>query len=378
MADRNSIELSVMDFGYVGASALTIDFVFAYPKGLCIERLQRGLDRVLTDFSPLTSEIEYDRSRDRWVFAPGARRVEIEERSDGGRRLDSVRTVPGEPLLRVVLSRGAERDHLGVSMSHAAGDGFSFAYFLTSWCAAVRGEGYPTPNHDRAALDALADAEASSRKPRPEELFDVTGMSWVPGLHRERLALVACERERFLPSLRVEGVSQNAALAAECLRQWVRTAGGAGGVRLACAVDLRHRAANVEKHYFGNASYAASCRWSRAAYEALPDADVARQVYRAIQRTDESTARAVVGALASLFRHEGSGVSSFLHAADPGAGILVTNLSRFPLATLDFGTGGPLYFAIVTVAANAVVVTVNDREYEKSTGVPLGPKNEPH
>lgn len=358
--------LSVLDAGFVGASAYPIEFVFRYNKGLQRAALQRGLDQTLRDFPVLTSEIEYDGAQRRWVFAPRGRSIQIEERHEGSGRLDSVVTLPGQALLKIVLCRGAAHDTVGVSMSHAVADGSGYFFLLSAWCAALRGEHPPRPTHDRAAVDALAHQGDADQALTPDAFFDHTGISWLPHLDRERLGEVSCQREPLAPPPPLPGVSENALLAAGCLRRWVKRS-DPRSVRLSCAVDLRHRAAELSPTFFGNASYGASRRWSRAAYDQLTDADVATQIYQSVQHTNRATAQRVVSALQSLFLREGPGVASFLHVADPATGILVTNLSRLPVAKLDCGVGPPLDFAIVTRAPNTIVVTRKDGELFQST-----------
>lgn len=351
------IPLSILDAAFVGASSCPIEFVFTYPKGLQRAALQRGLDQVLCDFPALTSTVELDVSSQRWVFVPRAQPPLIEERGAEDAPLASVVTLPGEPLLKIVLRRESEHDTLGVSMSHAVADGAGYLQLLCAWSAALRGEPYPRPDHDRAAVDALAQGEEAARDLTPDTFFDCTGISWLPHLHRERLGPVTFQRERVPPPLPVVGASGSAVLAAACLRRWVSQRGGARSVRIACAVDLRRRVAEIPPRFFGNASYGTSRRWSRAAYDQTADADVARQIYHAVQQSDRSAALRALSALRALFLREGPGAADFLHPADPAQGILVTDLSRLPLTMLDLGVGPPLDLAVVTRAPNAVVVT---------------------
>jgi hypothetical protein len=366
----------VLDVPFVGASAYPIEFVFTYRKGLALETLQRGLDRVLPDFPLLAGEITYDGSRPWWSFVPQTRTIRIEERGEGGAPLDSVVTLPGEPLLKIVLRRGAEHDTLGVSMSHAVADGFGYFSFLSAFCAVLRGDAYPRPDHDRRPIAALTESAGAEERLTPDTFFDRTGMSWLPHDHRERLTAVSYEHERLPPPEPIAGVSESATLAAVSLRWWVQGARGARAVRLSCAVDLRRRVTEIDPHYFGNASYGASCRWSRSAYDALSDAAVAQQIHAAVRRTDRSTAQRVLAALRSLLRDEGLGVTTFLRPADPAEGILVTNLSRIPLANLDCGVGCPLDFAICTRAPNAVVLTRKEGALYRSVATPLTGRRE--
>lgn len=376
MRSGDVIPLSFLDAAFVGAASCPIEFVFTYQKGLQRAALQRGLDQVLCDFPALTCAVELEDASQRWVFAPRAQPPLIEERGADDAPLASVVTLPGEPLLRIVLRREAERDTLGVSMSHAVADGAGYLQLLCAWSAALRGEPYPRPDHDRAAVDALAQREEAARDLTPDSFFDRTGISWLPHLHRDRLGGVTFLRERVPPPSPVVGASESAVLAAACLRRWVSQRGGARSVRIACAVDLRRRAAGISPRFFGNASYGASRRWSRAEYDQTADADVARQLYQSVQRSDRATAQRALSTLRALLLREGPGVAAFLHPADPAQGILVTDLSRLPLTSLDLGVGPPLDFAIVTRAPNAVVVTASSGALYQTTCAADGVKGE--
>jgi len=60
--------------------------------------------------------------------------------------------------------------------------------------------------------------------------------------------------------------------------------------------------------------------------------------------------------LEALRRAEGPEALSRLHVAHPEAGLLVTNLSRVPVARLDFGSGAPSDYRIMTPAPRTAAV----------------------
>ena len=176
------IPLSVVDQLFVGASAYPVNFVFRYNKGLDGPALKKSLERTLQEFSPLSSHVEFDAASQRWFFAPSAAEAAFTVRQGLDHPLDTVVTLPGEPLIKVVLSQGDREDLLGVSMSHAAADGFSFFFFLSAWFANLASRSHPMPNHNRGALDEYSQrtTDSAHSSVTPESFFQATGFTWAP------------------------------------------------------------------------------------------------------------------------------------------------------------------------------------------------------
>ncbi len=92
--------------------------------------------------------------------------------------VDPVETVEGRPLARVRLTHTPDGSVLGVAVSHAVADGFSYFFFLSAWSRVYHGREVVPPFLDRCILPpgsaAAAPAEASGRG--PSEPLGTTGL----------------------------------------------------------------------------------------------------------------------------------------------------------------------------------------------------------
>jgi hypothetical protein len=75
---------------------------------------------------------------------------------DTGVYVNPVDSIPGEPLTKIRLSQTSKGSVLGVSVSHALVDGFSFFHFLSSWARIAQGKRILSPVHNREMLTAVA------------------------------------------------------------------------------------------------------------------------------------------------------------------------------------------------------------------------------
>ncbi len=153
----NTIPLSPLDHIFVGAGSYPIEFAFEYDYLLDPESLRAGFAEVLKDFPPVTSHLVRI-SEHQYAFqtSPGDPPFEVavsdqplSDWTQASGFIDSVSTKEQEPLFRAKLTQTPTGSVLGVSFSHALGDGFSFFFFLSCWVKAVRGEEWATPSHDR-------------------------------------------------------------------------------------------------------------------------------------------------------------------------------------------------------------------------------------
>ncbi len=117
----------------------------------------------------------------------------------------------------------------------------------------------------------------------------------------------------------------------------------------------------ADANYFGNAICGAGVRWPLAKFKELTILSIADQIQQAVTRTNSTRAQQVIATLASMFRKHGHKMSDSLLVANPRSGLLITNLSRLALDTLDGGTGAPTSFAIHTRAPNTVAVTSQNK-----------------
>ena len=379
----STIALSPLDHVFVGAGSYPIEFVFEYDSLLDPELLRAGLGKVVTDFPPITSHL-VRLSAHQYGFQSGAEEpiMEVAESdqslgnwSEASCFIDSVSTRERELLFRAKLTQTPKGSVLGVSFSHAIGDGFSFFYFLSSWCKAVRGEEWARPCHDRSQLT----------RPLPDPLPDVTS-PWHPragffrGRKREDLERSQIQWHRhlfredaFLELLAEAGdacdvrLSRNAVVSAYLWKTYVPQWGNPTcepHAFIHCPVDFRRFDRAVSKNYFGNAVCMATAAMDFKELQHVSLGDAAVRIHEAIRavRTD-----AVAAMLENLEMEKRSGsvdAMESIHIVHPGTGLLVTNLSRLPLNQLDFGAGVPTGLHILTPAQRGAVILPSNEGWD--------------
>jgi hypothetical protein len=367
------IPLSPVDHAFTGVGAYPIEFVFAYGGRLDPERLRDSLRRTLALFPGVASRLV--RTGESYGLEPaddgcafGVASSPAPRAGEDPRGLvDPVETVEGQPLARVRLTHTPEGSVLGVAVSHAVVDGFSYFFFLSAWSRVFHGREVPPPCLDRAALAAgevetggPLDAEAVRRGcglflAGRRAAIPRDRLRWTRRLFpRAELSALLAEAQRDCPVR----LSHNDVVAAWLWRthvpQWAdedeRTA------YLTCPVDLRRVLSGFPPTYFGCAVALASASIER---DRLPTAslpELARRARDAVAGVDAARARESLHVLDRVRREGGLAALERLHVVHPRAGLLVTNLSRLPVREIAFDAGPPVAFDIVAPAERCAVV----------------------
>jgi hypothetical protein len=368
------IPLSPVDHVFTGVGAYPIEFVFAYGGRLDPDRLRDSLDRTLALFPGAASRLV--RLPDGGYGlepAPGGCAFEVGGAAasfadvDPHALVDPVETVEGRPLARVRLTQTRDGSVLGVAISHAIADGFSYFFFLSAWSRVFHGREVAPPCLDRARL--AADRAETGRPLDAEGVREGCGLflgERRPAIPRDRLrwtrqlfpraelsALLA-EAQRDCPVR----LSHNDVVAAWLWRTHVPgwAAGDEGMAFLSCPVDLRRVLPGFPPAYFGCAVAMASASVERERLATTSPSELARRVRDAVARVDEARARESLRVIDRLRREQGLGALERLHVVHPRAGLLVTNLSRLPVREIVFDAGPPVAFDILAPAERCAVV----------------------
>lgn len=367
------IPLSPVDYTFLGESAYPIEFVFKFRTGLDPSRLRESLDRVLSSFTPArsvlraagTDALVFEESENGCVFEVRSRDDEADLGGpDAYGLLDSVRTVPGEPLTRARLTQTPGASYLGVSLSHAVADGYGYFYFLSSWAAAARGEEFQEPVLDRSLLAVPpADGPEDADSVRAESGWSLAEPRKAPRREHLRWTRLSLAREEVRALTREASsasdvrLSVNDVLAARLWKETSARWGGKGPRRfLSCPLDYRRLHPALDGRYFGNAVRGLTLSLDAGALEGSSLTEVAAAVHRAVAAADAGAALRSLACLEGLRRRLGLAGMERLHVCDPDGGLLVTNLSRVPLSRLDFGVGAPERLRILTPAPRAAAV----------------------
>jgi shikimate O-hydroxycinnamoyltransferase len=385
-----TIPLSPIDHIFTGAGSYPIEFVFAYDGEVDADRLQASLNAVTDQFPPICSRLV--RTGDAsYGLAPSedglAFRVTDSDRpldlpSNAYDFLDPVETVEGEPLTRIKLTHTPSGSVLGVSISHAVVDGFSYFYFLSSWARAYHRQPFHPASHERELL--IPEPTTSDSTLDPAAVLDASGTFWADkrkAIDRRQLAWETISLSRAqMNELLQEGqkdadvrLSHNDVITAHLWRKYVSEWASPedGAAYISCPVDFRRRMKPFPRTYFGCAvSLATDC----IDYEQLvssPLATLALKVRSAIAAVDADYSRRALQTLEALRLQEGLSALEEIHVIHPRSGLLVTNLSRLPVAEIEFDAGPPSSFAILTPAERGAVVLPADDGVEIRVCLPV-------
>jgi hypothetical protein len=374
-AARPVVPLSPVDHVFTGRGAYPLEFVFAYAGRIDAGRLEEALRRTLALFPGASSRLVplgdgwgLEPSADGCTFAVATSTSTFAGAADRQAFVDPVETVPDRPLARVRLTHTPDGSVLGVGLSHAIVDGFSYFYLLSAWSRVFGGQEVPPPVLDRTLL-------------RPRErsgATDILGFREVlegcglflderrPALPRDRLRWTRRQfpraelRELLGPAQAGCPVrlSHNDVVAAWLWRTHVPGWADPGEPTafLSCPVDLRRVLPGVPPTYFGCAVALASARVERERLAGASLGELARRVRDAVAGIDQARAARSLLVVDRLRRQEAPGGLERLHVVHPRAGLLVTNLSRLPVREIVFDAGPPVAFDILAPAERCAVV----------------------
>ncbi len=372
------IPLSPVDHVFTGVGAYPIEFVFAYGGRLDAERLRDSLERTLALFPAVASRLVrlpggaygLQPAADGCAFEVGSSQSSFAD-ADPHALVDAVETVEGQPLARVRLTHTPDGSVLGVALSHAVVDGFSYFFFLSAWSQIFQGKEVVPPFLERSALQP-GSAPGGMADPSGHGLSESLGMTGLflgekrPAIPRDRLRWT----RRLFPRAELSALlaeaqgdcpvrlSYNDVVAAWLWRTYVPTwaAAGEDTAFLTCPVDLRRVLPGFPPAYFGCAVAMASASIERERLATASLAELARRVRDAVARVDEARARESLLVVERLRRQDGLAALERLHVVHPRAGLLVTNLSRLPVREIVFDAGPPVAFDILAPVERCAVV----------------------
>jgi len=368
------IPLSPIDHVFTGRGSYPLEFVFAYDRPIDPGRLRESLRLALGGFPAVSSRLvrrgdgrlALAPTEDGCVFEVASCPTSFAETPARAVFVAPVETVEGAPLARVRLTRTPAGSVLGVGVSHAVADGFSYFHFLASWSRVFRGEPPLGSSHDRERLSPSTarpcpEEKAAVREgcglfldgPRPEP--DRGSLRWTRRLFpRDELHALLQEAQARSPVR----LSHNDVVAAWLWREQVGRWGDRGEPTawLSCPVDLRRRLAGFPLDYFGCAVALAVACVPRGELCAAPLSALAHRVRDAVAAVDAAAAARSLETIEALRRSGGDALLGRLHVVHPRAGLLVTNLSRLPVREIVFDAGPPVAFDVLVPAERCAIV----------------------
>jgi shikimate O-hydroxycinnamoyltransferase len=262
---------------------------------------------------------------------------------------------------------------LSVTVSHAIADGYSYYYFLSAWAAACRGESFLKPDHSRHILTRLARHYREKRSSNHSNGFALTNLSSlslsptinpmtskIETLLLDGASLVAEARKGANQSMRNK-ITENSVLTASIWQIYARSLSpDAEQIELACPVDFRRISSELSRSYFGNASAPAIVRLTRDEVLNGSIPHLAALISEAVRDCNETTLARYCAVIDDLRLEQGLAGIDRITLVDPGTGLIVTNVARFPLAPIDFGTGPFIQEATPTNYAGTAVIVAGE------------------
>jgi len=365
--DSTTFPLSPVDTVFTGVGSQPITFAFHYAQHLDAAAVRKSLQETLGFFPLLRSrlvrsaenEYAYLISEEGLTFDVSESDQSFTEAKDIGRYITPVRSMEGNPLARITLTRTPDGSVLAVSISHALVDGFSYFHFLSSWARVCRGERFLPPDTNREGLFPLS--QNGGEPVTRENLLDHCGLFWAEK-RDPRPANPAGEERIFIPKDELRALleeakkdsphamlSENDVISAwlwkNTLPRWIQGA-GRPETYLTCPVDCRRIFKTLPKNYFG---CALSFATASAGLDLLLGAslgELALRIHEAVRRVNHEFVARSMRTLEQFRRREGLAAMERVHLRHPAHGLIVTNLTRMPIRNLDFGTGVPAGFLI--------------------------------
>ncbi len=370
------LPLSPVDHIFTGPNSYPISFALAYDGTLDPARLRNSLEEALQSLWPLRSKLVKTLSHS-YGFQPADDGLvfEIVHSTDVFSKsqkpdiyVNPVVSVPGEPLTRIRLTQTSKGSVLGVSISHALVDGFSFFHFLSSWARIAQGKRILSPVHDRELLtpvptDYNGDVAA-------DDLLTRCGL-FLGRKHRKN-ATSAIDEENLSLSpdtmrrLRAEAqldcdvpLFDNDVITAYVWKEygarWAKVDNHATTF-VTVPFDFRRLLREVPRMYFGCALAFAT---ASSAYDRLRSAslgEISCLIRRSIAQVTSDYVHASLRTLEALRLGRGLSAIQHIDVRHPRRGLIVTNISRLPLSSVDFGCGPPVGFKATAQAHRGVVI----------------------
>lgn len=378
-SSQKILGLSPMDCVFVGPGSYPIEFAFFYENVKISDDQLNNLEHAWQDVAMQCPVLRSHLARDegRYVFSWNESsskaqpisfvrtetNVHPDLHSNPYDLISPVTTKPTESLAKIKITEGIDGTTLGFSLSHAIADGFT--YFMVLGAIArmanpkTAREPMVTMNHERHRLfemTAIATDQSILGLSKSDLRQDTSRSSiryWKKHYSAKRLQELY---QKFSDS--PKRLSTNDMICAELWREFALEfdRDGREFLSLVAPVDYRRLYPEFPKNYAGNAVALSRLDLSRNDVVHMSPVELAQKIRLMVQQVDQRYVETTnAGLAANLGLDDWAGLGEY-HIVDPTAGLLITNLSRLPLATLDFGAGAPTYCRPLTPCRRTIVL----------------------
>jgi shikimate O-hydroxycinnamoyltransferase len=377
----NTFPLTPVDYIFTGVGSQPITFALYYPKTLDPQALQTSLKETLAHFPILGSQLKKISEDDcEFRLCDGGLTFDVRESSQTfdessgvEQYIAPVSSVEGKPLTKIVLTQTLGGSVLGVSVSHALVDGFSYFHLLSSWARASRGDIIIPPFLERDVF--LSSINVQPRAISPEDVYKDCGLFY--GGKRSQTRAERSNEERIFISnesitSHIEAakrdhdtsLTENDVITALLWKRYVplwNIETDNPETYVTCPFDFRRVLKDFPKNYFGCALCFATASIGFSSLLKASVEDLAILIRNSVNRIKPDYVFNSLNTLAGLRQQGGLAAMEEVHLRHPRHGLIVTNLTRLPLRDIDFGFGPPADFrAYAEVMGSAAILPAKE------------------
>ncbi len=372
-----TVPLTPVDYVFTGVGSQPITFVFYFSKQIHSFALKKSLKGALDVFPILRSQLkrksekdyEYALTRDGYTFDVVESDLPFEVSRKVTDYITPVQSLEGHPLTKIQLTQTPNGSVLGVSLSHALVDGFSYFYFMVSWASIYRGDSFFKPYLDRDVVLSFLKTKAGTIE--PDMIYSDCGLFY-QDLPRKFLTGHP-DIERFLISDETMGqhiekgkhdlgvsLTKNDVIAALLWKKYIMMWNSDLGnpmTFLTCPFDFRRVMPGFPPNYFGCPLCFTAASIDMEYLSVSTVEDLAIRIRQSVKEIKSDFVLNSLSSLEKLRLQDGLTAMDKVHLRHPQQGMIVTNLTRMPLKDIDFGYGPPAHFlAYVEIHSSAAIL----------------------
>lgn len=339
-------QLSPIDYYFYRPQLYTIQFAFEYEVKISLTAISEGLKELVNIMPIISSRLQrtsnFEISLETGHEIPVREQYLKEDFNESTILFDTVNNLVEQPLIKVLISHTKRRSFVGVSFSHMLGDGAAFFIFMQNLSHTIKSESHIIPTlTNRSLLSSFALPNSKT------ELFEATGYIQPRPLNPktveiEHLFYSNDELNTMKENCRSYGVvaSTNTLIMANLAKRFYKSIPlFENQFIIRCPVDYR-KVIGIDPNYFGNAVLDAIAIFDPNEIENSSLSSIVDRIQKSISKVDITSVKKSLTAL-DCFRRE-HGIDAFQDLGCPG--LLVSNLSKFPISKIDLGSGPPLGF----------------------------------
>lgn len=340
------IELSPMDYYFYRPNLYTIQFAFEYDTKISSQRLSDAVKELILKMPVVGSRLV--KVSDFQLMLETGYSIPVREQklnassfNETESIFDSVSNVEGESLIKILVSHKEDGSYVGFSFSHLLGDGAAFFMFLENLVRILAQQPINQVSIDRSKLRAFTKGDSEVGlfestgyiQPRPQNPAQVD-VEHIYYTH-DKLNVMKAELKRAGCI-----ASTNDIIMADLAKRFHKDIPRfENQFIIRCPVDYR-KTIGIGANYFGNAVRDAVTFFNSEEMEKMNFASVVSRIRQSILGVDEHSVAQSLTALDLLRRKDG--IDTFQELGCPG--LLVSNLSKFPISKIDLGSGAPTGF----------------------------------